>query len=217
MNNVMSNIPPVTKNLIIINALAYLASMALPRVGVDLIDLWGLHYFKAESFSLYQMVTYMFLHSTPGLGHIFFNMFALFMFGRILESVWGSQRFLFYYLITGVGAGVVQQVLWHVSTAATLSPYLYDYLLTIGASGAVFGILLAFGMMFPNLPLYIMFIPIPVKAKYVVIGYALIELMAGIANRAGDNVAHFAHLGGMLFGLVLILLWRKTHAGRGQV
>lgn len=214
MNNPLSAMPPVTKNLIIINVIAYLASLALPRIGIDLLNLGGMHYFQAESFSFYQIITYMFLHSTPGFGHIFFNMFALFMFGGLLEQVWGGKRFLLYYLITGIGAGIVQQVVWMLTTVPALPPQYYDLLLTIGASGAVFGILLAFGMMFPNMPLYIMFIPIPVKAKYAVIGYGVIELLAGIAGRAGDNVAHFAHLGGMLFGLILILAWRKTHSRR---
>ncbi|MDO4695165.1 rhomboid family intramembrane serine protease [Porphyromonas sp.] len=216
MNNFFSSIPKVTKNLIIINVIAYLASLALPRVGIDVLNLLGMHYYGADAFSIYQMLTYMFLHSTSGFGHLFFNMFALYMFGGLLERVWGAKRFLIYYIITGVGAGIIQQIVWALTTAPSLPVFYHDLLLTIGASGAIFGILLAFGMMFPNMPLFIMFIPIPVKAKYVVIGYGILELLAGIAGRAGDNVAHFAHLGGMLFGLVLILLWRKKH-GRDQL
>ncbi len=209
-----SSIPPITRHLIIINVIVYLASIALPRIGIDLIDLAGLHYFTADAFRIFQPITYMFLHSTSGFGHLFFNMFALFMFGGLLEQTWGPRRFLFYYLFTGVGAGIVQQVVWTLTTIPQLPPVYHDLLLTIGASGAIFGILLAFGMLFPNIPLFIMFIPIPVKAKYVVIGYGVIELLAGIANRAGDSVAHFAHLGGMLFGFILILWWKKKYGAR---
>jgi membrane associated rhomboid family serine protease len=155
-------------------------------------------------------------------------MFAVFMFGVTLEKVWGAKRYLIYYMITGIGAGIIQECVWFFSfhdlidsgmrivtdrnISITLNQYLY---VTIGASGAVFGVLLAFGMLFPNTPLYIMFIPIPIKAKYFVIGYGIIELYLGFANHAGDNVAHFAHLGGMLFGLILILVWKHKDRKNG--
>ena len=216
---------PVTTNLIIINALMLLASFVLGTKGIDL-DRWlGMHYWEADHFEPYQMITYMFMHA--GLSHCFFNMFSLFVFGRLLETVWGGGRFLIYYLVTGVGAAITQQLAWmwqisdiineiNLTTPGSLLthgefiqyyPYLNQFI-TVGASGAVFGILLAFGMMFPNARLILLFPPIPIKAKWLVIGYGVIELLAGVGGTTGDNVAHFAHLGGMLFGLVFILLWR---------
>jgi membrane associated rhomboid family serine protease len=226
-----SIIPPVTLNLILINVIIWIASRVLPStVGIDLIELLGLHFPGAAHFNPIQFVSYLFLHDTRDFMHLFFNMFAVFMFGRMLEGLWGSKRFLFFYLVTGIGAGLVQELTWAwslrdllfsdatmVDTGDGIFPRssVLDMLVTIGASGSVFGILLAFGMIFPNAPLYIMFIPIPVKAKYVVIAYGLIEVFAGIANFSGDNVAHFAHLGGMLFGLILILYWRKRYPRDG--
>ena len=225
--NFSNYIPPVTKHLLIINAIMWVACIVFQHLGsrVDLINLLGLHYFLSDNFMPYQLVSYMFLHSIGGgLGngldfrHIFFNMFAVFMFGRTIETIWGSKKFLVYYLVTGIGAGLIQLLVIHVCVqlfpgSPPIGPnatQLYNSIApTIGASGAVFGILLAFGMMFPNTPLYLMFIPIPIKAKYFVIGYGLIELFMGISNRPGDNVAHFAHLGGMLFGIILILYWKK--------
>lgn len=201
--------PPVTRNLIAINILVFIAEKVFIMRGVNLVDLFGMHYIGSDSFHLYQLVTYMFLHDPFGISHIFFNMFALFMFGFMLERVWGVRRYLTYYLFTGIGAGLTQQLVWYLTMPDV--PMVADMLITIGASGAVFGILLAFGMLFPNIPLYIFFIPIPIRAKYVVIGYALLELWSGISHAPGDNVAYFAHLGGMLFGIVLILLWRKKY------
>lgn len=170
------------------------------------------------------MLTYMFLHDTSSLSHLFFNMFAVFMFGRSIEMTWGSKRYLMYYLITGIGAGLVQELIWFINLSdligsgyesvsyngATIpvASFINEFV-TIGASGAVFGILLAFGALYPNAELFIMFIPIPVKAKYFVVVYGLIELFLGIRNSGGDNVAHFAHLGGMLFGLIMVLYWKQ--------
>lgn len=226
-----SNIPPITKNLLIINALCWLASLTLPSIShkivghsVDLIDLLGMHFILSDKFNAVQLVTYMFLHDTGGFTHLLFNMFSVFMFGRILESHWGAKRFITFYMLTGIGAAIVQQVMWAIDfyPIITMSQsaieasglnftkeMIYGRAITIGASGAVFGILLGFGMLFPNVPLYIMFIPIPVKAKYVMIGYGLIELFMGVANFTGDNVAHFAHLGGMLFAFFIIRAWKK--------
>lgn len=224
----LNSIPVVTKNLIIINLLFWLASLVLPRVGIDLIDLLGLHFPGVKDFYPFQLVTYMFMHDTRSFAHILFNMFGVYMFGRILENVWGSKRFLTFYLVTGIGAGIVQELVWLYSiqsfasaNGVTLS-YLVandpslNYLVTIGASGAVFGILLAFAMLFPNVPLFLMFIPIPIKAKYFVIGYGLIELFMGVGSFGGDSVAHFAHLGGMLFGYFLVRYWKKKDAGNGR-
>ena len=220
--------PPVTQNLIIINALCWLASLVLSRFKVDLIDLAGLHFPGTHSFHWFQPITYMFLHDTHSFAHIFFNMFAVFMFGRSIEATWGPRRYLIFYLVSGIGAALVQEAVWYFQIQAVAANYGFsvmqmvamnpsaNQLVTIGASGAVFGVLLAFGMLFPDVPLYIMFVPIPIKAKYFVIFYGLVELFMGVANFRGDNVAHFAHLGGMLFGLLMILYWRKKDRSNGR-
>ena len=179
------NMPPVTKNLIIINLLMYLAKVVLVRYGIDFDDLLGLHFFLASDFKLYQLFTYMFVHG--GLEHIFFNMFAVWMFGRIMEQVMGSQRFLFYYIVCGLGAGLMQE-------GAQYLEYLYQGL------GAYDTVNIGGGMTVPM--------------ESFLMGYAVIELMSALGN-PGDGVAHVAHLGGMLFGLLLILYWRK-HPGGGS-
>lgn len=233
-------IPPVVKNLIIINAIMLLATYVLEMKGIDLTKILGLYYFESPDFRPYQLVTHMFMHG--GFMHLLFNMFALWMFGRVLESVWGPKRFFIYYFVTGLGAAVfytfvnylefqyladkmtpenVQMVMTQGTeifnqgknftdvTAGKLNLILN--VPTVGASGAVFGILLGFGMLFPNTELMLLFPPIPIKAKYFVLGYGAIELFSGIAN-TGDNIAHFAHLGGMLFGFIMIKYWnRKTN------
>jgi membrane associated rhomboid family serine protease len=199
----------------------WFACFLFERINISLTGILGLHYFQARGFYIYQLITYMFTHRE--FSHLFFNMFALFMFGGLIERTWGPKRYLIYYIVTGVGAGLVQMLISWIQVRSFINGlgvdlilpdlfYLYDsYPVTIGASGAVFGLLLAFGMLFPNMPLYIMFIPIPIKAKYMVIGYGVIEFFFGISNRAGDNVAHFAHLGGMLFGIFMILYWSKGY------
>lgn len=218
---------PVTMNLLIINCIMLFASFVLERKGIDLNDYLGLHYYDAPKYHPYQMITYMFMHG--GFWHLFNNMFSLYMFGRLLEMVWGGGRFITYYLVTGIGAAIVQQIAWRygvisdwlIQNQANDPELTYgqimaeagnmtNALVTIGASGSVFGILLAFGMMFPNAELLLLFPPIPLKAKWLVIGYGLWELGAGIVG-SGDGIAHYAHLGGMLFGLILILLWRHHH------
>ncbi|MBQ4520944.1 MAG: rhomboid family intramembrane serine protease [Bacteroidaceae bacterium] len=218
----MDNMPVVTKNLLIINVLMFVAEPVLGRYGVDMSQMFGLHFFLASDFRLWQPFTYMFMHGN--LGHIFWNLFAIWMFGRILEQVWGPKRYLFYYMVCGVGAAFCQELVQFIEYVTELAPYdgvnfgggyvlpMGDYLNmmnTVGASGAMYGILLAFGMLFPEERLFMLFIPIPIKAKYFVIGYAVIELLLGFAGRPGDTIAHFAHLGGMLFGLLLIMYWRK--------
>ncbi len=210
----MYNMPPVTKNLLIINLLVFLATFALRLHDIDVEDLLGLHFVLASHFRLYQFVTYMFVHAN--LWHIFFNMFALWMFGRIMEQVFGARRFIVFYLVCGVGAGLMQELVQYADFAArglTSLPLhaIRDALntwTTVGASGAIYGILLGFGMTFPNERLFIIPIPIPIKAKYFVAGYAVIELLSAV-TRSADGVAHVAHLGGMLFALLLILYWRK--------
>ncbi len=218
----MREIPVVTKNLIAINVLMFLALLAFERSGIDLNNLLGLHLFLAPDFRPYQLVTYMFMHG--GFTHILFNMYAVWVFGSILERVWGSSRFLFYYIVAGVGAGLVQEAVQYIYYATTLAQYtqvnmgggfivpMAEYLnlwTTVGASGAVYGILLAFAMTFPNEKLFMIPFPFPIKAKYFVLIFGALELFTGLSNNAGDNVAHFAHLGGMIFGLLMILYWRK--------
>lgn len=221
--------PPITKNLIIINVLFFLAQQILGmRYDMDLNDLLGLHFFLASDFHLYQLVTYMFMHGN--FQHILFNMLAVWMFGRVMESVWGPRRFLLFYFVSGIGAGLTQEVVQYISFVMNglsalpldglvsvegytmpLSSYL-SFWTTVGASGAVYGILLAFGVTFPNERMFIFPLPVPIKAKYFVIGYAVLELFLGLGNR-GDGVAHFAHLGGMIFAWFLILYWRQNQGG----
>ena len=217
----MYNMPAMTKNLLVINVLAYLATWVLQRSGVDLNALLGLHFFMASDFRVYQFLTYMFLHGS--FTHILFNMFALWMFGSVIERVWGPKKFLFYYIVCGVGAGIVQELVQYGNYLAQgLAAYEYvnmggaqismdSYInlwTTIGASGAVYGILLAFGMIFPNERLFIIPFPFPIKAKWLIVGYIVIELFSAMSG-PGDGVAHMAHLGGMLFGFLLIRYWRK--------
>ena len=271
--NSFNILPPVVKNLLIINGLLFLAALGIGKAyNYDLNNLLGLHYIGAEYFKPFQYVTYMFMHSTQNFSHILFNMFALWMFGNALENVWGSKRFLIYYIVTGLGAGIIYTFWIHFQLAPTLNAidfflnnpsipafvefrnsdffqlgsfeiqnnfnafaseynrliasnptqalqesvhfmeqYRIDFLnanTVVGASGAVFGILLAFGMMFPNSIIYLYF-AIPIKAKWFVLLYGLFELYSGVSNNPNDNVAHFAHLGGMIFGFLLIMLWKK--------
>lgn len=222
----MNNLPTVTKNLLISNVLCFFGMLVAKRYGIDVENLLGLHFFLASDFNLSQLISYMFMHAN--FQHIFFNMFAVWMFGRVLEQVWGPKRFLTYYLICGIGAGLIQELVQYLEYAFTLSNYdsvnlgiaggiipMEEYLnmmTTVGASGAVYGILLAFGMLFPNSQMFIFPLPFPIKAKYFVIGYAVLELFLGLGG--GDGVAHFAHLGGMLFGLILIIYWRKKNGNQ---
>lgn len=215
-------LPTVVKNLLIINVLMFLATFTFQRFNIDLSNILGLHFFKASDFRIYQFVTYMFMHAN--FGHLFFNMFALWMFGNTLENIWGSKRFLLFYMVCGIGAGLCQELVQYIQYATSLSQYgtvnlggqivtmdaYLNMMNTVGASGAIYGLLLAFGMMFPDSRIYLYFL-LPIKAKWFVIAYAVIELITGLTGF--DNVAHFAHLGGMLFGLLLILYWRKNPAG----
>jgi len=234
----LNSIPPVVKNLIIVNVLVMVGTFILEKSGINLYTYLGLHFPLSEKFRLHQIFTHMFMHG--GFMHLFFNMFALYMFGRILESVWGPKRFLLFYLVTGVGAALFYTAVnfiqyYHVTSQMSPDEIAYvketgyaiwsqgknfsdalpaklNLLLntpTVGASGAVFGILLGFGMLFPNTELMLLFPPIPIKAKYFVMGYGAIELYLGI-SQPGSDVAHFAHLGGMLFGYFMIKYWNKT-------
>ncbi|NDV77919.1 rhomboid family intramembrane serine protease [Dysgonomonas sp. 511] len=240
----MGNIPVVTKNILIINVLMFIASSLFSKGPLNnpMDDYLALHYFTSDYFRPHQIITCMFMHGS--IEHIFFNMFAVFMFGRILESIWGPKKFLLYYMIAGVGASLLQLLVMYLRVshleanipAEQLPEMLYQLktegldlirsqrnyidetmgalnllinIPMVGASGAIFGILVAFGIIFPNAELMLIFPPIPIKAKWFVIGYGVLELVLGVADRAGDNVAHFAHLGGLFAGLILILYWRK--------
>ncbi len=195
----MSSIPPVVKNLLIINGLVFLGQQ-VPLTGNLLLVYFGLWPLSTPpgfgDFYLWQLVTYGFLHG--GMGHLVFNMFALWMFGVQIEQTWGSRRFSIYYFTCVIGAGIVQLAV----TAGSGGIYP-----TIGASGGVFGILLAFGMLFPNQIIVLLIPPIPMKAKWLVIGYGVLELFFATSGTQ-PGVANAAHLGGMAFGLLLILYWR---------
>jgi len=233
-----SNLPEVVKNLLIINGLFFLATSTLQNQSIDLIKLFALHQFQSPDFMPHQLITHMFMHAN--FTHLLFNMFALWMFGKTLENMWGGKRFLTYYLITGIGAaliyiGYIQFQIYDISSNLSLiqlesinqvsrgiNPPLhvtvtYDmkklYSLInipmLGASGAVYGLLLAFGMLFPNSRIYLLIPPIPIKAKYFVGGIGILALISGIGNNPNDNIAHFAHLGGMIFGIILLKYWKK--------
>ena len=258
-SNFLSSIPPVVKNLIAINIILWLATIVshgiFNRFGLDisLEDILGLHYWAASRFNPAQLITYMFMHDKNSIFHILFNMYALYIFGGVLEQMWGTRRFLFYYILTGFGAGIVQEIFWTfeyhsvvsainqaiaANSGAFLIPFqdiLSNYFrisnlagfdapqllelkkmflnlpVTIGASGSVFGLLLAFGWLFPEAKLMLLFFPVPIKARIFVLIYGVAELFLGVAQFSGDNVAHFAHLGGMLFGAILIWYWKKKN------
>ncbi len=193
--------PPVVLNLIIINCLVLMATNLLGFVSLyDIFALWGV---ASPKFHLYQVVTYMFMHAN--MSHLFFNMFSLWMFGRTLEHVFGQKRFLIYYMVCGIFAGLTQLAV----TAAVGGAYP-----TVGASGSVFGLLLAFGVLFPNNVIMLLFPPIPIKAKWFVMIYGVVELYMGVSGKQ-MGVAHFAHLGGMIGGYLLLMYWKKIFRRRG--
>lgn len=216
-----SSIMPVTKHLLIINVIVWLATIVFGRAGIiDLERYLGLHFWLGSDFNPAQLFTYMFMHDTSGFAHIFFNMFSLWMFGSLIEKVLGSKRYLFYYISCGLGAALVQELVWQLSWQDMYNSIsmqypgfpadqFYNLLVTVGASGAVFGILLAFGMIFPNMSMYIIPFPFPIKAKWVVLGYGAIELFFGISHTM-NGVAHYAHLGGMIAGILMILYWKHN-------
>ncbi|WP_407525184.1 rhomboid family intramembrane serine protease [Lacibacter sp. MH-610] len=222
-NRVQGNTPIVT-NLIIINVLVYLAQLFFKQI--DVTELGSLHYYKSEKFYPVQIVSAMFLHSPQTIMHIVFNMFGLYIFGSILERFWGSKRFLFFYLICGVGASILEQftIPYTVerivrsldiheqgfSIAQITEAYLQEYS-ALGASGALMGVMAAFAYLFPNTELMILFIPFPVKAKYLIPFFVLVDLFGGIYGIPGLNIAHFAHLGGALIGFLLVLYWNKKN------
>ena len=213
---------PVVLNLIIINVIVYFAQTAFAgHADPDRVtDLFALHHYKSEMFQPYQIVTHMFMHG--GLFHLLFNMLALWMFGSTVEKVWGPKRFLIFYLICGVVAALTQMGSyvfdWWAIDHTVLSPEdmaQYQLILrktaTVGASGAIMGILAAFGYLFPNTTLFIMPIPVPVKAKWAIMGIIALDVFGGISRVPDDNIAHFAHVGGALAGLLIVLYWNKTN------
>jgi len=219
-------LPPVIKNLIIINVLVFLATQTFgPVIEATMTNILALHNVQSAFFRPHQLVTYLFMHG--GWQHIFFNMLALWMFGAQLENYWGAKRFLIFYMVSGIGAGIAHLAVLYFEFAPIMDQihalpieaqqqYLLDPNLafngtTVGASGAVFGCLAAFGYLFPNSEMIIIPIPFPLKAKWVVLGYAALELFSGVRGSAGDNVAHWAHLGGGLVGLLLVIYWNRNN------
>jgi membrane associated rhomboid family serine protease len=235
----LAGLPPMIKNIILINVLMFFGYWIGYRFfDINLNGLMGLYFPKSANFKPFQLLSHMFMHAN--FWHIFFNMYALFIFGIVLEKVWGPKRFLIFYLVCGLGAALVNEsviAIEYSKIARTLSPEslqtvikegsslwregreftdpamkdLQDLLNipTVGASGAIFGVLLAFGMLFPNTELMIIFPPIPIKAKYFVLIYGALELILAV-TQPGSSIAHAAHLGGMLFGYMLIKYWQKT-------
>lgn len=213
---------PIVLNLIIINVLVYVAQTLTGGLqGSDTAtDLFALHHYKSTYFQPYQVVTHMFMHG--GFFHLLFNMFALWMFGTMVERVWGAKKFLIFYFICGLGAAFFQMGSyafdwWAVDHAILTDDVMVQYQqrlreqATVGASGAIMGVLAAFGYLFPNTELIIFPIPIPIKAKWAIMGMIALDVFGGVVKVQGDNIAHFAHIGGALIGFLLVLYWNKTN------
>lgn len=221
-------LPVVTKNIIIINVIVFIMTLLARSRGVNLNDYLGLHYYLAPDFKPHQFITYIFMHAD--FQHIFFNMIGIFVFGQALEQVWGPKRYLIFYIVTGLGAALGQYIVMHFHAREIIDWYNVriempeatpdivaqlienkftdlNRMVVVGASGSLFGLLGAFGLLFPNREIYIYFFPI--KAKWLVIGYGAMELVSGWRQDPSDNVAHFAHLGGLFVGLILVLIWRR--------
>ena len=224
----MQRTTPIVLNFIIINIILNVAQRVITAVNIT--DWGGLHYFFASGFKPHQLITHMFLHDDKNFAHIFFNMFTLCMFVTTLENYIGSKRFLIFYLICGLGAALlteltipfsaetyaksaegVQTALMNNASAVDVVQAVKEQYLLVGASGAIMGVMVAFAYLFPNTEMYIMFIPIPVKAKYVIPVFVLIDLFGGLRQTPGDNVGHFAHLGGALIGFILIYFWNNKN------
>lgn len=215
------NFPPIVKNLIIINVLVFVGQLTLTGNPINLTEYIMLYPVQHPQFRPYQIATHMFAHSPSMFFHIIFNMFGLWMFGRVLENVWGAKRFLFFYLACGVGAAFlhmgVNYFAWENMEAAyaagnmeAAQRYANGLGPALGASGAVMGIFAAFAFLFPNTEMFIMFIPFPIKAKWAVLGLVALDLLGGVSSYGGSNIAHFAHLGGALTGFIIVLIWNKT-------
>lgn len=222
------NMPPVVKNLVIINALFFLATIVLEGRGINIYYYLGLFYLDSPFFKPYQLATHFFMHG--GFFHLFFNMFALIVFGAHLERMWGAQRFLLFYFITAIGASILHMTIMGIEVynlVGTAFPGYEEGMIvesaemsqawdimkipTVGASGAIYGLIAAFAMLFPNTQLMLLFPPIPIKAKWLALGLAALAVYQGYANNPGDSVAHFAHLGGMLFGFIIVKIWQRNN------
>ena len=216
------DITPVIKNLMIIKLLVWVAELTF---GNEFINLFSIHFYKSPDFRVWQPITYMFLHS-PDFGHILFNMIGLWIFGVELEDAWGARRFLLYYLFCGIGAGIIQmaasavefEFLYRQLTDGRMlegefisraAPIYHGY--TLGASGAVMGVMAGFAYLFPNMPMQMFLLPIPIKAKYLVGGYILVDLFSGINPQYNTGIAHFAHVGGAVIGLILVITMNKSN------
>jgi len=244
LQNIFKNMPPVVKNLLLINVVLLVANFVFLSQEVNLNGILGAYYWGSDHFQPYQIITHMFMHDNQGLMHILFNMFALVMFGGQIERVWGAKRFLIYYLVCGLGAYLlhnivnaieIQNLLGNLSSSQAelfmkegfehidngevftsmpqetqLGLYYAYNIPMVGASGAVFGLLAAFAWLFPNTELMLLFPPIPIKAKWFVLIYAGLEIYLGFRNSAGDSVAHFAHIGGALVGVIMLLIWQRN-------
>lgn len=227
-----ANLPLVTKNLILINVLIHFCTLIILKVKhYDLSDFLGLHYHLSENFKPHQFITYIFMHDTNSLSHIFMNMLGLYLFGPLLEQVWGSKRFLIYYVLTGYGAAALNYAITGYQLSHSLAQFnefinsttditlkgqlieqkyeMLNQAVVVGASGALFGLLAAYGVLFPNMEirLYMLF---PIKAKWMVMIYGAAELFMGLNPAAGDNVGHFGHLGGLMAGIVILFIWRQN-------
>ncbi len=231
--NAFPGLTPAVRTLLFLNVIVFIFTWLVGQKGIELAQYLGYFYPGSPNFHAWQLVSYMFMHGSlqyGGLQHIFFNMFALYSFGTMLENVWGTERFTYFYFITGLGAIALQMGVqaWEVhQITGSLSSvqfipgileqtqliklYVINTVPTVGASGAIFGILVAFAVLFPNSELFMMFIPIPIKAKYFASGYILLELWLGFVHNPGDNIAHFAHLGGALFGFLLLKYWNSRN------
>ena len=224
--NMFGNLPQVVKNLVIINALFFLATIVMEKQNINLIAELGLFYLDSPFFHPYQLVTHFFMHG--GFFHILFNMFALVVFGAHLERMWGAKKFLLFYFVTALGAallhmGVMGFEIYQLTGSAFPGFEIGDPITsvemdratdimsipTVGASGAVYGLIEAFAMLFPNTKLMLLFPPIPIKAKWLALGLAAFAVYQGYRDADGDSVAHFAHLGGMIFGFIMVKIWQK--------
>lgn len=203
-------LPVVTKNIIIINAIMYLATILLANVGINLYKYLALHYHLAPDFKPHQFITHMFMHDMNGISHILFNMLGVFLFGQVLENTWGPKRFLIFYMVSGLGAAAAHYVVMHFQAQEVLelygTPVALNGMTAVGASGCLMGLLGAFGMLFPNRYIYVYFL-FPIKAKWFVIIYGAAELLQGMHNVG--NIAHFAHVGGLVAGVIMVLIWRR--------
>ncbi len=214
-------LPLVIKNLLIINALVWLAQITIGRDLLSMEDVFALHHFDSEHYHVWQFLTYMFLHSSQSFFHILFNMFALWMFGSTLENLWGAGRFLVFYLACGLGAGIVQAIalsydiaqynaLFQAGQLGAEELYILSNVPTLGASGAVMGIFAAFAYTFPNSQMLILPIPFPIKAKWALLGLAVLDLLGGVSSQS-TGIAHFAHLGGAAVGIIIVMIWNRKN------